>query len=390
MLSQTHRWPVHADDEVEAVTQVLRSGKTNYWTGENCRAFEKEFAEFTGVPHAVAVMNGTVALEAALHALGIGPGDEVITSCRTFIASASSIVTRGAVPVLADVDRDSQNITANTIIPCLSARTRAILVVHLAGWPADMDSILALARKHSLKVIEDCAQAHGAMLHGKWVGTFGEAGAFSFCQDKILTTGGEGGMVITHDPALWEKIWSYKDHGKSHAKISCTDHPPGFRWLHDSFGTNWRMTEMQSAIGRLQLQKLPQWLAIRSRHAAILTDALQDNPALRIPLPPSHIRHAWYKYYVFLQPEALRPGWNRDRVLQSAMHLGIPCFSGSCSEIYLEQAFAKAHLQPAARHPVAKELGETSIMFLVDPSFSESDMREIARLFLSIIQTAAA
>lgn len=388
MLSRSLKWPLHDEDEIDAVIRVLRSGKTNYWTGQHSRTFEKEYAEFTGAPHAVALMNGTVALEAALYALDIGPGDEVITSCRTFIASASSIVMRGATPVLADIDRDSQNITPETITPCLTPRTKAIIVVHLAGWPADMEGILALARQHHLKVIEDCAQAHGAMIHGQKVGTFGEIGAFSFCQDKILTTGGEGGMIITHDPALWEKIWSFKDHGKSHEKISRTDHPPGFRWLHDSFGTNWRMTEMQSAIGRTQLRKLPEWLRIRARNASILTECLQGHPSLRLPDPPPHLTHAWYKYYLFVRPETLRQGWSRDRILKEATDKGIPCFSGSCSEIYLEQAFEKALLQPRERHSVAKELGETSMMFLVDPSWSENDIREVAQAFLSVIESA--
>ncbi|MFA0697837.1 DegT/DnrJ/EryC1/StrS family aminotransferase, partial [Vibrio sp. 10N.222.49.C9] len=182
----------------------------------------------------------------------VGSGDEVITTPRTFLASASSIVTSGASPVFADEDLNSQNITAQSIEAVLTPNTKAVIVVHLAGMPAEMDDIMALSKKHGFYVIEDCAQAHGAKYKGKSVGTIGHIGAWSFCQDKIMTTGGEGGMVTTNDKALWSKMWSYKDHGKSFDAIYNREHPPGFRWLHESFGTNWRMTEMQAVIGRIQ------------------------------------------------------------------------------------------------------------------------------------------
>jgi dTDP-4-amino-4,6-dideoxygalactose transaminase len=382
-------WPFFAQDEITAATAPLASGKVNYWTGTEGREFEKEFAVYTESKYAIVLTNGSVALELALYALGIGPGDEVITTCRTFIASASCIVMRGATPVLVDIDRDSQNITPETIRPHITPRTKAIICVHLAGWPCDMDPILELARDHGLKVIEDCAQAHGATYKGKPVGSLGDVAAFSFCQDKIMTTGGEGGMLTTNDESLWCKAWEFKDHGKSFEAVYNRQHTPGFRWLHESFGTNWRLTEMQSAIGRVQLRKLPDWTETRQRHAAVLTESFSQIPALRITLAPSEIGHAMYKYYVFVRPEKLASGWDRDRVMNAIVAEGIPCFSGSCSEIYLEKAFINAGYGPKERLPVARELGETSLMFLVHPTLTEADMRDtchaVEKVFLEVM-----
>ena len=372
-------WPYFPQDEIAAATACLSSGKVNYWTGTEGREFEKEFAAYADCKHAIALTNGSVALELALYALGIGAGDEVITTCRTFIASASCIVMRGAIPVLADVDPVSQNITADKIRPLITSKTKAIICVHLAGWPCDMDPILELAREHGLKVIEDCAQAHGATYKGRSVGSLGDVAAFSFCQDKIMTTGGEGGMLTTNDEELWRKAWEFKDHGKSYDAVYNRQHEPGFRWLHESFGTNWRLTEMQSAIGRVQLRKLTDWTAARQRHAAILTESFSQIPALRVTPVPSDIGHAMYKYYVFVRPEKLAPGWDRDKIMNAIVAEGIPCFSGSCSEIYLEKAFIDAGYGPAERLPVAKELGETSLMFVVHPTLTDEDMHDTCR-----------
>ncbi len=368
-------WPYFAEEEIQAAMKVLRSGKVNYWTGDEGRLFEREFAEFTRCKHAVALANGTVALEAALRALGVGPGDEVITTARTFIASASCAVAVGARPVIADVDRDSQNLTARTIRAVLTGKTKAIVAVHLAGWPCEMDDILALARQHGLKVVEDCAQAQGAMYKGRPIGSLGDVAAFSFCQDKIMTTGGEGGMLTTNDENIWQRAWSCKDHGKILDAMQARQHAAGFRWLHESFGTNWRMTEMQSAIGRIVLRRVPQWLARRRRFASLLNENLIGLPGLRIARPAREIEHAYYKYYAFVRPEALRPGWDRDRIMQAVNAQGVPCSVGSCSEIYLEKAFPPER-RNMERLPVAKELGETSLMFMVHPTLSDEHIRD--------------
>lgn len=380
-------WPYFGPAEIEAVTEVLRSGKVNYWTGNQGREFEKEYAAYVGTKYAIAVANGSVGLELALFALGIGPGDEVITTCRSFIASASCICARGAKPIMADVDLDSQNITAESIRRVITPRTKAIIAVHLAGWPCDMDRILAVAREHNIKVIEDCAQAHGARYKRRAVGSIGDISSFSFCQDKILSTGGEGGMVTTNDDQLWERAWSYKDHGKKYAAVHHQMHTGGFRWLHESFGTNWRLTEMQSALGRLLLRKLDSQVEKRRSFATWMTEAFADIPGLRTTVPGEDVYHSYYKYYIFIRPERLREGWDRDRIMNSLAAEGIPCFSGSCSEIYLEQAFEG--LRPEHRLPVAQQLGETSLMFVVHPTLEDRDIADAISAVKKVMEQAA-
>jgi dTDP-4-amino-4,6-dideoxygalactose transaminase len=382
-------WPVFEPDETEAVLKVLQSGKVNYWTGTECREFEREYASYLGVNHTIALHNGTAALELALYAFGIGAGDEVITTPRTFIASASAAVMRGAVPIMADVDPVSQNITASTIKKVITKRSKAIIVVHLAGFPCDMDGIMDLAREHNLVVIEDCAQAQGAFYKGRPVGSIGHAGAFSFCQDKIITTGGEGGLLALNDPAIWAKAWAYKDHGKSFDAVYNRQHPPGFKWLHESFGTNWRMLEIQAAIGRIQLRKLPKWVEQRSANASILAAAFSKIPAFRVTRVPEGLQHSYYKYYVFVKQKKLKTGWSRDRIMNEIVSLGVPCFSGSCSEIYLEKAFVNAGLTPLERLPVAQVLGETSLMFLVHPTLSSADLQAVVEVVAEVMQRAS-
>ena len=367
-------WPSFTQEEADAVSRVLLSNKVNYWTGSECREFEKEFAAFAGTQYAVALANGTLALDVALKAVGIGAGDDVIVTSRTFLASASCIVTAGANPVFADVDLNSQNITADTIQTALTPNTKAVIVVHLAGMPAEMDAIMELAEKHNLWVIEDCAQAHGARYKGKPVGSIGHIGAWSFCQDKIMTTGGEGGMVTTNNKELWEKMWSYKDHGKSYDAVYHRPHPPGFRWLHESFGTNWRMMEMQAAIGRIQLRRMADWTVRRRENAAKLAETLAQFDCIRLVEIPDYIEHAQYKFYAFVRPEKLKQGWTRDRIVNELNARKVPCYQGSCSEVYLEKAFDGTPWRPAGRLKNAVELGDTSLMFLVHPTLTDDEI----------------
>ncbi len=382
-------WPSFTEEEATAVHDVLLSNKVNYWTGDEGRQFEREFAKFADCDYAIALANGTVALDSALKASGIDRGDEVIVTSRTFLASVSSIVSAGAVPVFADIDSDSQNITAATVSAVVTEKTKAIICVHLAGWPCDMDAIMALAEEHDLYVIEDCAQAHGARYKGRSVGSIGHIGCWSFCQDKIMTTGGEGGMVTTNDRELWSKMWAYKDHGKSWEAVYEQDHPPGFRWLHESFGTNFRMTEMQAAIGRIQLQRMPQWHKARTDNANKILEVARKLPALRVPDIPKDIQHGWYKCYVFIEPEQLRKGWNRDQIMNAVAAEGIPCFSGSCSEVYLEKAFDNTGWRPEKRLSVAEELGKTSLMFLVHPTLTASEMQKTCEVLEQVMRQAA-
>lgn len=381
-------WPSFTVEEADAARDVILSNRVNYWTGQECREFEREFAAWAGTKYAVALANGTVALDLALQGLGLGTGDEVIVTPRTFLASASSIVNACAVPVFADVDQNSQNVTADTIRAVLSPRTRAIICVHLAGWPCDMDPIMALAHEHDLFVIEDCAQAHGARYKGKPVGSIGHVGAWSFCQDKIMTTAGEGGMVTTNDTALWKRMWAFKDHGKAWDAVYEREHPPGYRWLHESFGTNWRMTEVQAAIGRIQLKRMSDWHAKRLRHATRIWDCARSLSGLRAPEIPADIEHAAYKCYVFVRPEALAPGWSRDRILQALTDQGVPVYSGSCSEIYLEKAFDETGWRPEQRLSGARALGENSLMFLVHPSLEDHHIEKTCTTLRTVMTQA--
>ena len=382
-------WPSFTEEEANAARDVILSNKVNYWTGQETRSFEKEFAEWSGTEYAVALANGTVALDLALKALGIGVGDEVVVTSRTFLASVSSIVNAGAVPVFADVDLDSQNFTAQAILSVLTPRTKALICVHLAGWPCDMDPIMALADEHDLKVIEDCAQAHGAFYKGRPVGSIGHIGAWSFCQDKIMTTGGEGGMVTTSDRQLWADMWAYKDHGKSWEAVYEREHAPGFRWLHESFGTNWRMLEVQAVIGRIQLRRMQDWHRARLGNAQAIWKTAQQLPALRVPVLPGNEVHAAYKCYVFVRPQCLKPEWSRDRILNEIIARGVPAFSGSCSEVYLEKAFDNTGWRPAQRLVNARELGETSMMFMVHPTLTEQEIKLTCKVISEVVQEAS-
>lgn len=382
-------WPFFTQEEADAVSQVILSNKVNYWTGNECREFEKEFAAWADSDYAIALANGTLALDVALKALSVGTGDDVIVTPRTFLASASAIVTAGANPVFADVDLNSQNITAESIAKVLTPNTKAVIVVHLAGMPADMDPIMELALKHNFFVIEDCAQAHGAKYKGRSVGSIGHVGAWSFCQDKIMTTGGEGGMVTTSDKALWQAMWSYKDHGKSYDSVYHKQHAPGFRWVHDSFGTNWRMMEMQAVIGRIQLKRMADWTAKRIANAAQLDAVAANYPLLRLVDVPAGFIHAEYKHYFFVNEDYLAEGWSRDRIIDEVVARGVPCYQGSCSEVYLEKAFDNTPWRPQQRLPHAKLLGETSLMMLVHPTLNADEMLRSCQALAAVLALAS-
>lgn len=385
-------WPSYSDDETKAVLDVLQSGKVNYWTGSKGKKFESEFANYLGVKHAIALANGSVALEIALATLGIGEGDEVIVTSRTFVASASSICLKGAVPIFADVHRESQNVTSDSVESCITSKTKAIILVHLAGWPCDMDPILKIAKDNNLKIIEDCAQAHGSKYKDSYVGTFGDVATFSFCQDKIISTGGEGGMLVTNSERLWRSAWEYKDHGK---KVECLNNvhvssKGMFQWVHDSFGTNLRMTEMQATIGLVQLDKLNKWVGMRAKYAGMLNECFSKISALRVTLPNDDIIHAYYKYYVFVRLEQLNTGWGRNEIIHALQAEGVSCYMGSCSEVYKEKSFVSANLSPKEDLKVAKELGETSLMFNVHPTLEVSDIEKVCEAVKKVFYYASA
>jgi dTDP-4-amino-4,6-dideoxygalactose transaminase len=381
-------WPAFTDEEADAVRDVVISNKINYWTGDECKKFEKEFASWSESKYAVALGNGTLALDLALKVLNIGDGDEVIVTSRTFIASVSAIINVGATPIFADVDLDSQNITLEFVRKQITKKTKAILCVHLAGWPCEMDGIMSLSKEFGIYVVEDCAQAHGAKYKDKSVGSIGHIGCWSFCQDKIMTTGGEGGMVTTNDESLWREMWAYKDHGKSYEAVYEQEHPKGFRWLHESFGMNYRMTEMQAAIGRIQVRRMPIWHVKRLSNANKIWDSARQCKGLRVPSMRDYFEHAAYKCYVFVKTKQLKSDWSRDRIINEINGLGVPCRSGSCSEVYLEKAFDGTEFKPKERLHNAKELGETSLMFQVHPTLSDSEIQQTCNAIISVMELA--
>ena len=389
VVSKLAAWPSFSSEEIAAVAAILSSGKVNYWTGHEGRSFESEFAAHCRSEHAIALANGSVALELALEAAGIGPGDDVVVTPRSFIASASCAIRVGARPVFADVCPESQNITAESVERVLTPHTAAVVAVHHAGWPCDMDALMELAEKHGLLIIEDCAQAHGATYKGRPVGGLGHIAAFSFCQDKIMTTAGEGGMLVTNDRRVWNRAWPIKDHGKSYTAVFEQKHPPGYRWLHDSFGTNWRMTEMQAAIGRIQLRKLHAWHRRRKANAKRIAETIRGYPAMRVPEPGSGFGHAYYRLYAFVVEERLKPGWSRDRIIEELNSLGIPGLTGSCPEIYREKAFDDLSCRPKAPLPVAAALGPASVAFLVHPTLTEDDLNRTCDALDSVLSRAS-
>lgn len=383
-------WPSFSNEEADRVRDVLLSNRVNYWTGDEGRNFETEFARWCDSPRAIALANGTLALDLALKALNIGPGDEVIVTPRTFIASVSAVVNAGATPVFADVDLDSGNIHPDSIAAVLTDRTRAIIPVHLGGWPCDMEGIMRIADDRGIHVIEDCAQAHGAKVRGRSVGSIGHVGAWSFCQDKIMTTGGEGGMVTTADERLWDIMWSFKDHGKSWDAVYNRRHPPGFRWVHESFGTNWRMLEIQAAVGRIQLTRMEAWTARRTAIARTIAAALAPfADAVRVPEPSDAMTHAYYRQYAYVRPDGLKPGWSRDQIVATCVERGAIVMHGSCSEVYLERAFDNAPFRPLQRFPVARELGETSLMFLCHPTIGDEELTRILAVVTAVFEEAS-
>ncbi len=373
-------WPRFEADERDAVAGVLASGKVNALVhGDECNGFAREFARFIGARQAICMANGTVTMEIALRALGIGPGDEVIVPARSFFATASCVASVGALPVFADVLSPSQNIDPDSVRRMINHNTKAVICVHLAGWPCDMEALGELCKLHGLFLIEDCAQAHGAAVDGRKVGTFGHAASFSFCTDKIMSTGGEGGLLVMRDDDAHERAWSLKDHGKNADKLTDGKGIAGqFRYIHDGLGTNARMTEMQAAIGRVQLRKLPGWLAARTANARYLSDALSNHPLLMVPEVPAEVTHAYYKYYVLLPSDVPDPERLRSKLIRQLMESGIPCGTGSCPDMSQELGLKALDCPRDGNLSSAASLGKRTLMLLVDHTLDQDDMARTA------------
>ncbi|MCX8006497.1 MAG: DegT/DnrJ/EryC1/StrS aminotransferase family protein [Coriobacteriia bacterium] len=385
-------WPAFDDEAIAEVDRVIRSGRLTYWSGEHGRMLEDEFAALLGRRHGIAVANGTIALELALRAFGIGPGDEVVVPARTFIATASAVVAVGATPRVADVDPLTGCLTAATVAPLINERTRGIIPVHLGGWPVDLDPVVSLARRNGLLVIEDCAQAHGARYRGAFVGGRGtDAAVFSFCHDKIVPAG-EGGFVALDDDDAYRAAWSYKDHGRSPAtrtRPADTAHGTDFIWLVERFGTNGRMPEVSAALARHGLRLLPQWVARRREHARVLREALSDVPGIIVPAELPGAEPSYYRFYAFVVPDALHRGWDRSRVAQAIAAEGVPVSYGACAEIYRERAFVDAGWAPTERLPGAMRAHETSLAFPVHPMLEASHLEATAAAVAKVMEVAA-
>lgn len=376
------KWPSYENDEIQVALNTLLSGNVNYWTGNLGKEFEQAYANYVGCQYGIALSNGTVALELALRSLGVGVGDEVIVASRSYVASASCVLIVGATPVFSDVDADSGNISATTIEPLINHRTKAIIPVHVGGWPCDMQNIMDLAKKHNLFVIEDCAQAHGAKINHIPVGSWGHASIFSFCQDKIITTGGEGGMLLLNDVDAFKKAWAYKDIGRSYDAVFNRNHPEGFKWLTESTGSNYRMTEFQAAIGLRQLSKLDAWIDRRNSIATSMISIMKQFKFIEAPVVPEGYKNAFYRLYVKVNPQFVlsknKTQNLRDFMIKEFNTNGVPCFVGSCAEIYLEKLFQQGGFYPPNRYQNARNFSDNACCFLVHPTINDEQLKDIS------------
>jgi dTDP-4-amino-4,6-dideoxygalactose transaminase len=362
---------MYSNKQIDSVIKVLKKNKTNYWTGSEGRKFEKEFSNYHNTKYSVTVSNGSIALEIALKALNLKKNTKVIVTPRSFVISASCVVNLGLKPTFADVDNNG-NLSIDGIEKVFDKNVKAIIVVHLNGLPCDLDPILKFVKKKKIYLIEDCSQAHGAVYKNKRVGSFGHISTWSFCQDKIISTGGEGGMISTNNKKLWLKCWSIKDHGKNYKSVFYKKHKTGFKWLHDEIGSNYRLTEMQAAIGRVQLRSLNKLIKKRNLIAKLYLHELKDfytkfnilkKPNFLYIKKNTSIKHAYYRLNFFINKNKIK----QTKLIEQLNDNNISCGVGSCPEIYREKVFKKLKSFSQSRLPNAKLLGETSITFPINP-----------------------
>ena len=392
-------YPNFNKSTLKRVQQVLNSGRVNYWTGNECKDFEKEFSNYHKIKYSIAVSNGSVALEIALKALGLKNNDEVIVTPRSFIASASCVLNLGLKPIFADIDKNG-NLNIDGIKKAYNKNVKAIIVVHLNGMPCDLDPIVNFIKLKNLFLIEDCSQAHGAVYKGKKVGSFGHISTWSFCQDKIMSTGGEGGMISTKNEKIWLKCWSLKDHGKNYKNVFYKKQKTIFKWLHEDFGSNYRMTEIQAVIGREQLKSLDKQIKKRNLIVNLYLNELKDyylkydifkKPEFKYQThsPEKDSKkynqniHAFYRLNLFINKKKVK----QNILIQKLTKNKINCGVGACPEIYREKIFRKLKFYPKKRLLNAKLLGETSIMFPINPYKSLTKIKSEITIIKKIIKT---
>jgi len=373
---------IYSKKSINKIKSILSSGKVNYWNGNEGKKFEREFSNYIGNKYSVAVSNGSVALEIALKTLGLKKKDQVIVSSRSFVISASCVLNLGLKPVFADVDHNG-NLNINTIKKAYNSNVKAIIIVHLNGLACDLQPIVKFVKKNKIFLIEDCSQAHGAVYQNKKVGSFGDISTWSFCTDKIISTGGEGGLISTNKKKLWLKSWSLKDHGKNYMSCFFKKHKTGFKWLHDNLGSNHRMTEIQAYLGREQLKTLDKNINIRNLIANLYLDGLKNyyqkfdvliKPNFKCQSCPlkkniencNKCVHSFYRLNLFVNKKKI----NQIKLVELLNKKMIDCSIGACPEIYREKIFKKYKLSPKKRLSNAKLLGETSIVFPINPQKS--------------------
>jgi dTDP-4-amino-4,6-dideoxygalactose transaminase len=353
-------WPQFAERTLTDILEPLKNGRVASWSGAKCAEFEQRWAAWAGAPHAIACSSGTAALHMALLACGVRPGDEVIAPSHTFASTSLAILHAGAVPVFCDVAED-QTLSPSAVEPLVTGRTRALVVVHLYGIPCDMERILPAARRHGLRVIEDCAQATGAEVQGRKAGTLGDAGCFSLSMVKHVSTGGEGGMVVTGSDQVAGVCRSLRNYGREQ------DADGG--WAHARVGFNYRLTEMQSIIGLNELARLDSWNLPRRRGFAKIYDhAFSGLYGVRaVPLNSPQRLNAYWKYPLQVEPDRLACGMDELRAALAAE--GIPEAGGAWPETYQEPAFA----DPSGRRcPVAEQLGKRTLVLALHPTWEKA------------------
>lgn len=368
-------WPVLSNEDAAAASDALRSGHLTQLTGPYVRDFERDFGMWNGAGDCIATSSGTTAIHAVLVALDIGPGDEVIVPAHTFIASATPVLHQGATPVFADVDDRTFCLDPESVRTRITDRTKAIIAVHLNGHPADMDALLEMGNERGIPVIEDAAQAHGAEHHGRMAGTIGLAGCFSFWEDKIMTTGGEGGAIVTDDYALADRLKRIRHHGEGAIE--------GERaYYHLDLGYNYRMTSMQAATGRVQLQHLGEYLIARRRNAEYLSGRLNEVPGIDPPFVEEYARHAFYKYIGRVRPET---GIEIERFVAAVAAEGLPISRRYPTPLPRQPVFRDAGLsgEPC---PVAERLSGELFTLLVHPTCGSREMEDYAQGISKVIR----
>lgn len=363
------KWPSYSLKEANDVKQAIIKSNLNYWTGKETLKFEKKFSNFFGLKYALAISNASTGLDIAIKALNIQKNDEVIVSPKSYYSSVSCIIKNKAKPIFIDVNLNSHCFDENKIEEKITNKTKLILCVHLGGFPCNMKKIKKIAKKYNLFILEDCSQAHGAMIGNKFVGTFGDISVWSFCNDKIISTG-EGGVISSNKKKLFKKIWSLKENGRDYDAVYSKKHKFGYKWIHNHLGYNYRMTEMQAILGLNQLNKLNKNISIRNYFYQQIIKNYENFEAVKFQKIPKSYTNSFYRLYAIVNLNFIKSEWDRDRLIKYLNKIGIDCNVGSCSELYKEKGIKK-YFKNNHILPNAEILSKNSIAFNIHHKCSE-------------------